>query len=66
MLKKVFYERFSCSKQDTKSVKLKMKIGNLTQKPKFQERFIFFTQSLARVQFSSNTNCTCKISPIKV
>ncbi len=50
MLKKVFNERFLCSRHDAKSFKLTAKTGNLTKKPLFLGRFIFFAQSLACAQ----------------
>jgi len=35
---------------DTKSVTDKVKIGNLAMNARIQDKFIFFTQAVARVQ----------------
>lgn len=68
MLKKVFNERFLCSRYDAKGVKLTAKTGNLTKKLLFLGRFIFFAQSLAcaqlgeiKLEFDFDINTTWKI-----
>lgn len=52
----IFFSQTSVRIQlhDTKALKIKVKIENLTKKFSFLEKFIFFTQTLAHVQLYSN------------
>ena len=54
--KSIFFSKSSVRIQlhDTKALKIKVKIENLTKKFSFLEKFIFFTQTLAHVQLYSN------------
>ena len=54
--KSIFFSQSSVRIQlhDTKALKIKVKIENLTKKFSFLEKFIFFTQTLAHVQLYSN------------